>query len=102
MNLNAISTHGPCNEQGLAVKDNLPQELDTQQREWILSRLEAGELKYGTVLSLGWSKSKEALLEELADAIAYATALNHNDTHLIASLVKTLTYVMYEYDSTTV
>lgn len=66
-------SHGPCSDGGAPVRDSLPQ-CPGHVRAWLLSRLDAGEEKYGAPLLVGWSRSDEALAEELADAINYAVA----------------------------
>lgn len=73
-----VSEHGPCEDGEELVRDVVAHTagswLSNGRRLFILERLTAGEAKYGTPLRVGWSRAREALDEEMADAIAYAIA----------------------------
>ncbi len=70
------SEHGPCCDGGAPVRSNLPAILHPDTSAWLRRRLDHGEAKYGAVLRVGWTRAHEALGEELADAVAYAVALD--------------------------
>lgn len=73
------SQHGPCTDGHAAVRDSIPDCVAPSVAEWVRARLDVGERKYGAKLLVGWSRAREALLEELADAIAYSVALGRPD-----------------------
>lgn len=91
--LTPTSTHGPCTDGGALVRDRLPGGLPPRLRDWVLSRLDAGEQKYGEPLRIGWSRAGEALMEEIADAICYAVAL---DDESVAGLLCVLMLAVSE------
>lgn len=72
--LPATSEHGPCADGDAAVRDQLPPMPD-DIADWCRARLDAGEAKYGRPLRVGWTRAREALREELADAINYSVSM---------------------------
>lgn len=74
----ATSQHGPCDGGDRLVRNELPF-MRPDLKTWCLARLDAGEIKYGASLRVGWEKADEALREELADAINYAVSAGRYD-----------------------
>jgi hypothetical protein len=70
----ALHDCGPCDTAGAAVRDHLPEGLTPEGRAVILARLTVGRDRYGADLRIGWSPAPVELVQELADAVAYAVA----------------------------
>ena len=70
----ALHDCGPCLTPGPAVRDCLPPWLSPEARAVILARLDVGRERYGADLTVGWAPAPVELVQELADAVAYAVA----------------------------
>lgn len=64
---------------GRPVRDHLPPYLSTQARVLVQVRLAHGERLYGAPLAVGWEPAAVELVQELADAVAYAVAAGMPD-----------------------
>lgn len=69
----ALRDCGPSGP-GRPVRDHLPPYLSTAARQVCLTRLAHGEALYGAPLAVGWERAPVELVQELADAVAYAVA----------------------------
>ena len=67
---------GPCDTNGPAVLDHLPDGLTLEARAFILTRLEHGEAHYGAPLRIGWPGAFIEAPQESADLCAYLRAAN--------------------------
>lgn len=70
----ALRDCGPSGP-GARVRDHLPPYLSTAARQVCLTRLTHGEALYGAPLAVGWERAPVELVQELADAVAYAVAM---------------------------
>lgn len=83
----ALADCGPCSGTGALVRDNLPPTLSPDARALILTRLEHGEQTYGAPLRVGWAVALIELLQEILDAVAYASADETMPAEDLAALV---------------
>ncbi len=67
---------GPCDTDGPAVRDHLPDSLTPEARAFILTRLDHGERTYGAPLRIGWPGAVIEAPQESADLCAYLRAAN--------------------------
>lgn len=72
----ALHNCGPCDTDGPAVRDHLPDGLTPEGRAFILTRLDHGERTYGAPLRIGWPKAIIEAPQESADLVAYLRAAN--------------------------
>jgi hypothetical protein len=72
----ALHACGPCDTDGPAVRDHLPDGLTTEGRDFILTRLDHGEAHYGAPLRIGWPGAAIEAPQESADLCAYLRAAN--------------------------
>ena len=72
----ALHDCGPCDTDGPAVRDHLPEGLTPEARDVILSRLDSGEIEHGAPLRIGWPKAIIEAVQEAADLVAYLRAAN--------------------------
>jgi hypothetical protein len=72
----ALHDCGPCDTDGPAVRDHLPDGLTPEARAFILTRLDSGEIEHGAVLRIGWTKAIIEAVQEGADLCAYLRAAN--------------------------
>lgn len=67
--------HGPDHSDGTVIIDNLPEEVLPKVRRALIRRSVKGYLKYGTMLTDAFPHAKEAMAQEVLDAMMYGFAL---------------------------
>lgn len=70
---------GPCTNGGAPVRDHALLDRFVRAGDYVRARLGRGEVKYGSVLRVGWDRAETELRQELADAVSYALALGEVD-----------------------